>query len=293
MCICKQEGFVFAAGFLLLVAGVCKYVERTAALAFATYFEIVNSTEPIFKFMEHEDKIEPGEFNYIVVGEKQLNDWWENHLWPTSPREFPGVTTIQHVWSHEDRQPTDDYLLCLSYALFKLYKRQFVSLYFYEWSRNKTRRFFLRNGLECENVFRVVSYVLQRLLWRIRKRLGNQYWKNVIPQYRVIDTCFKTKSSCIWKVARKYPRSFIVLWYIKLRYTSATAVEDDLKQLIFQKLQNVCSPDEDIAICKFYAFEACLSEDLKWASKMDVEDLILTWHIATAICEEHWKPNPG
>ncbi|XP_057835255.2 uncharacterized protein LOC131045678 [Cryptomeria japonica] len=166
MCICKQEGFVFAAGFLLLVAGVCKYVERTAALAFATYFEIVNSTEPIFKFMEHEDKIEPGEFNYIVVGEKQLNDWWENHLWPTSPREFPGVTTIQHVWSHEDRQPTDDYLLCLSYALFKLYKRQFVSLYFYEWSRNKTRRFFLRNGLECENVFRVVSYVLQRLLWR-------------------------------------------------------------------------------------------------------------------------------
>ncbi|GLJ57914.1 hypothetical protein SUGI_1390730 [Cryptomeria japonica] len=219
MCICKQEGFVLAAGFLLLVAGVCKYVERTAALAFATYFEIVNSTEPIFKFMEHEDKIEPGEFNYIVVGEKQLND-------------------------------------CACCGGLSILQSSDI-------------------GLE------------------IRKRLGNQYWKNVIPQYRVIDTCFKTKSSCIWKVARKYPRSFIVLWYIKLRYTSATAVEDDLKQLIFQKLQNVCSPDEDIAICKFYAFEACLSEDLKWASKMDVEDLILTWHIATAICEEHWKPNPG
>ncbi|GLJ26878.1 hypothetical protein SUGI_0525620 [Cryptomeria japonica] len=434
------KGYMLASAILLFIAGATKYGERTAALRYATYSQIVSSTQPVYKFMQHEDEIEREinmvDYNYLVMGEDQFqrnlkekqrqeakpqeyakqqqgvkpqedakqqqdtNQRKETRISSSNEQEVAGrrsykwnsllkggeIVTIKNVWYQEGLQTTDNYIPCLSHALFKMYKRRFVSLYFHEGIRPKTRKFFINERLPCEKLFKIVEMelkfmydvlfskssgtafgkrgTLMRLLnttllvvagillytgenvetaqktvtyvvisvaiameiiqlcriavsdWtmvrlrrpncsrpftlkfvrlaisvlgNVRKACGNKYWKESITQYSVIDAC-SSKWSFIWDW---FQCDFIVPLFIKVFHMKGQPVEADFKRFIFQKLKAACSPDQEVATCRerVYGYDEWLAtmdcKDLQWASNLDMEDLILTWHIATTICERH------
>ncbi|GLJ20365.1 hypothetical protein SUGI_0369810 [Cryptomeria japonica] len=375
--------------------------------------EEVNDEEELAGEVRSEEEIHM----YPLMGEKRLYDklqseedeyriWrWrrlqsekdEDKSFSRTWLQKNGIVTIQDVREQENNEPTEDYMLCLSYVLFKMYKRRFVGLYFHEGVRAKSRKLFLDGRLSYDKLFRIVemelkfmydflfskssltafspwvvlmrflgssflaaagSLILTRvednvfnlaqrivmyillsgafavefyqfcrilisdgtMVWlicskiktgrqegclhkcilkmietvmftlRIARNLvgklaGNQYWKNAIQQYSVIDTCINTRSSCIWKV----PEFFVPL-YIRAGYVETKPVPECLQEFLFEKLKVVCSPDEDISRCRerVYAHHECLFErgqsDLLWASEWQLDDIILAWHIATEIC---------
>ncbi|GLJ36016.1 hypothetical protein SUGI_0722430 [Cryptomeria japonica] len=89
---------------------------------------------------------------------------------------------------------------------------------------------------------------------------------------------------CIFKVANLFGiRSSLVPLYIS----------NDFKSLIFEIVKDKCSPEQDIQRCtdrvydpdEYLTTENCL--ELKEMSEMQLEDVILVWHINTSICEVH------
>ncbi|GLJ27059.1 hypothetical protein SUGI_0530530 [Cryptomeria japonica] len=68
--------------------------------------------------------------------------------------------------------------------------------------------------------------------------------------------------------------------------------DPDVKNFICEKLKAACSPDQEVATCRerVYGYDELFDKmdckDLQWASDLGMGDLIVTWHIATTICEE-------
>ncbi|GLJ20361.1 hypothetical protein SUGI_0369750 [Cryptomeria japonica] len=176
-------GYLLVAAILVQIAGFSKYAERTVALAFASNSQIVNSTQPIYALMKHEELIarevnseeekaapsavngEEENYIYPLMGEKHLyyklqNERYEYTSWK-SLLQGKNIVTIKDVCEEEGNKATDDYMLCLSYALFKMYKRRFVGLYFHEGPRQKTRRLFINNRFSKNVVFKVVERELK------------------------------------------------------------------------------------------------------------------------------------
>ncbi|GLJ19052.1 hypothetical protein SUGI_0341980 [Cryptomeria japonica] len=142
------EGHALASAILLLVAGVIKYGERILALWLGTYSQIVSSCLPIAKYMKDGNVVQRR--GYVVMGENQLNRMIENEAGASSKAKANKEAGTQ-VLSLEGREiitmqdvenaniQGKDYNLCLSHALFKMYKRRFVSLPFEEGDRPETK----------------------------------------------------------------------------------------------------------------------------------------------------------
>ncbi|GLJ50945.1 hypothetical protein SUGI_1084960 [Cryptomeria japonica] len=158
------EGHALASVILLLVAGATKYGERTLALWLASDSRVVKSCLPISKYLKEKNVVQ--DRGYVVMGEKQLQRMMKNKLGASSTegrdREAgPEVSSLKGrgiVTTKDVREAAineEDYNLCLSHALFKMYMRRFVSLYFNEGDWKETRAFWVR--LSGKEAFRIVE----------------------------------------------------------------------------------------------------------------------------------------
>ncbi|GLJ21277.1 hypothetical protein SUGI_0390750 [Cryptomeria japonica] len=122
---------------------------------------------------------------------------------------------------------------------------------------------------------------------------GDRYWSNQIPQHCLIETWLNS-SPIMCKLAGLFPKPerSIVSWYTKIWHANNVPVEDDLKDFIFKILKKACSEENSTEQCKqkFYNFEKDLfqgeteiQEVLK--SHVNLEEVILIWHIATTLCD--------
>ncbi|GLJ10618.1 hypothetical protein SUGI_0131890 [Cryptomeria japonica] len=136
-----QDVSALASAILLLVAGATKYGERTLAFWFASYSQIVKSCLPISKYIKESSYVH--RHGYFIMGEEQLQEMIEKASTSEARQKAPslegrGIVTILDVQSANIEGK--DYNLCFSHALFKMYKRRFVNLYFDEgeWKRTRT-----------------------------------------------------------------------------------------------------------------------------------------------------------
>ncbi|GLJ19047.1 hypothetical protein SUGI_0341930 [Cryptomeria japonica] len=222
------EGYPLVSAIFLLIAGATKYGERTLALWFASYSQILKSCLPISTYIKEKDVLKDRGYNvlqdrgYIIMGEKQVQRMIEKKSEESSVegsginagreepslkerdkearrgspsskgsdievgREAPslegrekevglqalslegrGIVTTKDVDNArllrsatiKNSNMIEDYILCLSHALFKMYMRRFVSLYFDEGDWQETRAFWCKiNGKQA---FRIVEKELK------------------------------------------------------------------------------------------------------------------------------------
>ncbi|GLJ21270.1 hypothetical protein SUGI_0390610 [Cryptomeria japonica] len=122
---------------------------------------------------------------------------------------------------------------------------------------------------------------------------GDRYWSDQIPQHCLIETWLNS-SPIMCKMAGLFPKPerSIVSWYTKIWHVNNVPVEDYLKDFIFKILKKACSEENSTEQCKqkFYYFqkdlfqgETEIQEVLK--SHVNLEEVILIWHIATTLCD--------
>ncbi|GLJ28562.1 hypothetical protein SUGI_0562540 [Cryptomeria japonica] len=211
------EGYALVSAIFLLVAGATKYGERTLALWFASYSQILMSCLPISSYIKGKNVLLQDRA-YIVMGEKQLQRMIEKKSGESSA--------------------------------------------------------------EGSKVQKLVG--------------GDRYWSNGIHQHCLIGTCVN-RSRVVWKMGRILPKAdiYIASWHIH-----KVSVPEELKDFIFKFLKQICSPKIDIETYReqIFNFEEDLlkgeSEIMEVMSAHDsLEEVILVWHIATAICDRQTKPS--
>ncbi|GLJ21274.1 hypothetical protein SUGI_0390710 [Cryptomeria japonica] len=123
---------------------------------------------------------------------------------------------------------------------------------------------------------------------------GDRYWSNQIPQHCLIKTWLDW-SPIMCKMSQLFPKPdrYIVSWYTQIRHLKNVPVEDDLKDFIFGILKKACYTEFKNEECRWnvYNFEKDLfqreteiRELLK--SHVNLEEVILIWHIATTLCDK-------
>ncbi|XP_059065342.1 uncharacterized protein LOC131857174 [Cryptomeria japonica] len=192
--ISRLEGRLLAASILLFIAGASKYFERTCALRSASNSQMVNSTNALYKFMQVEGTHDREDYNYVVMGEQRLRQigipkTGESTLWNSLVSDN-AIVTIKKVFEQEGRLKTEKYIFCLSHALFKMYKRRFVSLSFHEGALPKTRIFFITERLNCEKVFGIIEMELKFMYDVLFSKSGSTAFSMCGIALRLLNTCF-------------------------------------------------------------------------------------------------------
>ncbi|XP_059656398.1 uncharacterized protein LOC132303233 [Cornus florida] len=113
-----------------------------------------------------------------------------------------------------------------------------------------------------------------------------QRWSNSIAQYNLLSFCLRHKPPIFLGV-----QSFLGIDKLREKhcYKTYEKVSSNMKELIFKHLLKLAcnSPDDRSALCirrgSFVLRDYnCLSLD--WATKMEFDQSILIWHIATDLC---------
>ncbi|GLJ19048.1 hypothetical protein SUGI_0341940 [Cryptomeria japonica] len=133
------------------------------------------------------------------------------------------------------------------------------------------------------------------VLGKVQKLVeGDRYWSNEIHQHCLIGSCFN-RSRFVWKMGKILPKTdiYIASWHIH-----KVSLPEELKNFIFKFLKQICSPQIDIETCREQIFN--FEEDLLqgesgilevMSAHHSLEEVILVWHIATAICDMQTKPS--
>ncbi|GLJ44767.1 hypothetical protein SUGI_0941560 [Cryptomeria japonica] len=170
-------GYLLAAAVLLLVVGISKYAERIMALRYSSLSQIVSSADPMNVFMQ----LEGERCDYLVMGLKQ----W---------RKSRNVkVTITDVWNSEGKELTENYMLCLSYALFKMNKRRYVNLYLHERYYNRTRDFLFAEELSHipspQKIFTVAEMELKFLYDLLFSKSSGTAFSKLGMVMRLVNIC--------------------------------------------------------------------------------------------------------
>ncbi|GLJ36017.1 hypothetical protein SUGI_0722480 [Cryptomeria japonica] len=189
----RLEGYLLAASVLLFIAGATKYAERTYALRFASNSQMVNSTNALYKFMQVEGTHDQVGYNYVVMGEqilsnKEFRNIADSVVWDRLLSEN-AIITMKKVFEQEGRQRTDKYILCLSHALFKMYKRRLVGLFFHEGLLPKSRSFFINEDLKGEDVFKIIEIELKFMYDVLFSKSGSTAFRKEGIVLRLLNSC--------------------------------------------------------------------------------------------------------
>ncbi|GLJ21276.1 hypothetical protein SUGI_0390740 [Cryptomeria japonica] len=167
------KGYPLAAAILLLLVGFIKHAERTLALRYGNYLRIAISNLSISKYMEIKGVAE--KWKYVVMGEDQVERMIEKEQVSSSRkgREKKEESEISKIVTIEDIRDRD-YDLCVSHALFKMYKRRFGSLYFVEGDWKETRAFWV-NRSEGK-AFKIVEMELKFMYDALFSKYSNPWF---------------------------------------------------------------------------------------------------------------------
>ncbi|GLJ34474.1 hypothetical protein SUGI_0693400 [Cryptomeria japonica] len=178
-----MKSYLLAASILLLLVGGFKYAEKTATLRLASNSQIVKYCQPVYKYMSIEDYSR--RCSYAVMG---LVKW--ERTWTTREIKFP--TIIQDIWRDQSQQGMENYILCLSHALFKMNMRRYTDLYIHEIQWEETREFFFRDRLSHlseDNIFTVIEIELKFMYDALFSKSMFIAFSKIGATMRIINIC--------------------------------------------------------------------------------------------------------
>ncbi|XP_029128491.1 uncharacterized protein LOC109805296 isoform X2 [Cajanus cajan] len=124
---------------------------------------------------------------------------------------------------------------------------------------------------------------------RCFKLSHTQRWSNLMPQFNLISFCLKDKPVKCIKI-QKFFRIYQV--FEKSYYQYTETVPGELKKLIFEQLREKSQKANDTEACKALCAQRgdrVLQEqedchDMAWSTKVEFDQSLLLWHIATDLC---------
>ncbi|PON43587.1 hypothetical protein PanWU01x14_272780 [Parasponia andersonii] len=137
------------------------------------------------------------------------------------------------------------------------------------------------------------TYV-RRVITRLQLPNKNSRWSNSMAQFNALSFCLKIeKPTSSYRIQRLLCLDTMLQ---KLRYTKYKQVSNDLRQLIFDHLKEksehliaapgiVASDIRTMVICRGgRVLEKYNCNELDWSIKVEFDQSILMWHIATYLC---------
>ncbi|GLJ19049.1 hypothetical protein SUGI_0341950 [Cryptomeria japonica] len=255
------EGHALASAILLLVAGAVKYGERILALWLGTYSQIVKSCLPIYKFMKEGNVVRLS--GYVVMGEKQVQKMIEKEggapskekgdIEPgteASSLEGKGIVTTNDVKDHTGINE-EDYNLCLSHALFKMYKRRFANLRFEEGIREETEELWV-NNLGGVKAFRIVEIELKFMYDAIFSKWRTAAFSKWGVVVRLLNTTLMGIAGFLILKEREYREAQRLVTYVVISVALVVEVFQLCRIMIsdWARVNLICARIDEIKWCR-------------------------------------------